>query len=401
MRIIFYLTLLLIFYFTYGFYIGQKDFSVIPKKIKLSHPFDFYDYRGVLNVRTDLSTGSSSPLEVISEAKKAGLDFIFLSDVNQSEKLDSFDGYHENLLVSVQGEHSFLDMRLLHFSENRALPPSDSSDQRLYFTDLLSQSAEHSKDQIVVLAHPYHHGPTWTGSFPLGLDGIEILNQKSISQRSWINNKINVLWSLVCYPFNPNLAFLRLFQEPTEELSTWDQVLKERKLFGYSGADASARAIPFASYLMKFPSYQKSFEISSNHVLLQDELNGNYPKDKQKIFQALKNGQFYIALDLLGDPKGFVAYIQDKERVYPMGSSLKFSKNQTLKVRLPAAPTEFYEIILYKNGEHESVVNYPEFSYEIKSPGVYRISVRVSAFLPLPDAKKWITWIYTNPFFVK
>lgn len=401
MRALIYLTLLLIFYFTYGFYLSQKDFSVIPKKLRPAHANEFYDYKGVINVRTDLSTGSSAPLDVVGEAKKAGLDFLVLTDTNQTERLESFDGYHENLLVSVQGEYSFLDMRLLHISEDKSLPPLDPSNERLYFTDLLSQKNDQKRSALVVLANPFSNGPTWTGNFPIGINGIEVMNQKSISQRAWQNNKLNVLWSLICYPFNPNLAFLRLFQEPSEELSLWDRVLKERRLVGFSGADASARAIPFASYLMKFPSYQKSFEISSNHVLLEAELNGNYQKDKQKIFNALERGQFYIALDLLGDPKGFVTYIQDRDKIYPLGSSIKFAKNQTLKVRLPAAPTDFYEVVIYRDGESAAVLNYPDINFEIKSAGVYRVAVRVSAFLPLPDAKKWITWIYTNPFYIK
>jgi hypothetical protein len=42
-----------------------------------------------------------------------------------------------------------------------------------------------------------------------------------------------------------------------------------------------------------------------------------------------------------------------------------------------------------------------EIDYAITTPGVYRLEVRVIPLLPLPDAKKWIGWIYTNPFFVK
>ncbi|NUN04524.1 MAG: hypothetical protein HUU57_02070 [Bdellovibrio sp.] len=45
-------------------------------------------------------------------------------------------------------------------------------------------------------------------------------------------------------------------------------------------------------------------------------------------------------------------------------------------------------------------INDPETSFPITQPGTYRVQVRVSPLMPLPDAKKWITWIYTNPFFV-
>ena len=85
----------------------------------------------------------------------------------------------------------------------------------------------------------------------------------------------------------------------------------------------------------------------------------------------------------------------------PIGSTLKFRKQLQLIAHLPFAPDDFYEILVFKNGERDFLTNSPSLTYEIKEPGVYRVSVRVSKFLPLPDGKKWITWIYTNPFFVE
>jgi hypothetical protein len=35
---------------------------------------------------------------------------------------------------------------------------------------------------------------------------------------------------------------------------------------------------------------------------------------------------------------------------------------------------------------------------KITERGLYRVHVRVSPFFPIPDAKKWMTWIMTNPF---
>jgi hypothetical protein len=398
---------LLVFYFLYGLYIAQYGSYVIPRELKRENPAGFYDYRGVSNVQTSLSRGSSDPADVISEAKKAGLDFLILTDPNPTSWDSSLNTYDGNMLVMNEAEYSFLDERLLHFAgvkdsaPRSSSPGEESPDTRLYFTDLLSKNESTDRDNVVVMAQPFNNGPTWTDPFPMGIDGLEILNPKSISQKAWQSSKTNVLWSLLLYPFSPNLAFLRLFQEPQDEIALWDKLLQKKKISGFAGADASAHAIPFASYFMKFPSYEKSFEIASNHVLIENELSGNYQSDRQKILKALKVGQFYFAVDLLGDPKGFVAYLQDKEKIMGMGSRVHFHKNLKLIAKLPIEPTDFYEIIVTKNGERDATINQPDLEYEIKGPGVYRISVRVSAYLPLPDAKKWITWIYTNPFYVK
>jgi hypothetical protein len=400
-RVLISLTLLLLFYFVYGFYLSQSNLIVIPSNLKTESPNGFYDYRGATNVRTDLSNGSSTPLEVISEARLAGLDFVFLTDVNQFEQSEPLNGYNGNLLVSVAGEYSFLDSRLLYYDFNSDKKPRDQGEATVYFTDLLSKQWNENKDTLVVLAHPINNGPTWTGPYPPGLNGIEILNPKAISSNAWMRSKLNVIWSFVIYPFNPRHAFLRLFREPSEEISLWNELSKDRPTLAFSGADASARAVPWANALFKFPSYQKSMEITQNHILLTSELTGNYQKDRQKILTALRRGNFYVSLDLLGDPKGFLAVIEDKEKNILMGEKIKFNRNLKLRATLPIEPTAFYEIVLFKDGEREFTSNEKELVYQVPSPGIYRVIVRVSPRLPFPEGKQWITWIYTNNFYVE
>ena len=51
------LILLVFLYFTYGLYIGQKDFVVGPRDLKREHPPGLFDYRGILDVQTEQSAG--------------------------------------------------------------------------------------------------------------------------------------------------------------------------------------------------------------------------------------------------------------------------------------------------------------------------------------------------------
>ncbi|PIS10729.1 MAG: hypothetical protein COT73_07695 [Bdellovibrio sp. CG10_big_fil_rev_8_21_14_0_10_47_8] len=402
MKLIITSTVLVLLYLVYGFYLSQNDLTVIPADLKRELSSDYYDYRGVTNVRTDLSNGSSSPLEVISDAKQSGLDFIFLTDLNPFEVSESLDGYHGNLLVFVAGEYSFLDSRILYANLDPTKKPSDSSEANLFFTDLLSKKYRESPDTLVTLASPFKNGnPVWSGTYPTGLDGVEIVNPKSIAAKAWVRSRISVLWSFIIYPFNLRYSFLRLFKEPSEETSLWDQLSRERPTSAFGGADASARAVPWANALLKFPSYQKSMEITNNHVLLNSELTGNQKKDRQKIFNALKRGNFYVSLDILGDPRGFFAVMEAKDRKTIMGEHLNFSKDLHLRAKLPIVPKDFYEIVVFKNGEREFASNSPELDYPVAGPGIYRVIVRVSPYLPIPDGIKWITWIYTNNFYVE
>ncbi|MNL24374.1 hypothetical protein D3C87_1458050 [compost metagenome] len=104
---------------------------------------------------------------------------------------------------------------------------------------------------------------------------------------------------------------------------------------------------------------------------------------------------------MLGDPKGFVATMESDGKPHLMGSEVKLTKNTVLKVSLPSRPRDEFEIVVYKDGNVIDRLTDPEITYAIKEPGVYRVQVKVIPMLPLPDAKKWISWIYTNPFYVR
>jgi len=400
MKFIISITFLLISYFVYGFYISQYEISVVPQKLKRETPATYFDYRGIVNVHSDLSIGSSSPQQIATAAKQAGIDFLILTDLNAFENTVHNDSYSQNVLFLTGGKYSYLDSRLLFYSPNKDIIGKNLGEAQIRFADMLTQRQGGNKDSLTILAHPFRLGFTWNGDLPEGLDGMEIINVKSLSVQAWQASKASVIWSFLIYPFNPEFALARLFQEPSEEIALFDKTTQHQRLTAFAGAEASARAIPLANYLIKFPSYQRNFEIATNHVLLPSELTGNLNSDRQKIFTALKKGQFYLAFDALGDPKGFVATIEDRGRSYMMGSQVKISKSMNLNVHVPGPPKNFFEIVVYKNGERLRTINDPDVTMPITEPGVYRVQVRIAVPMPLPDANRWISWIYANPFYV-
>ena len=391
---------LLISFFIYGFYISQFELNFIQKKVKTSDVY--YDYKLTMNIHTNLSIGSEPLSVILSEAKKAQNKFFMITDLNPLLKSPD-DSYLQNTGVLHGAKYGYKDSRLIYYSPKIKNLGLKSGESQLFLSDLLSQEASKNSESLLVLAHPFMAGFTWKGLIPDGLDGIEIANLKSLSQQSWSYSKLSTVWSILLYPFNPRLALMRLFNEPSEELSLFDQTSQDRKFIAFQGAEASARAIPLADWLVKFPSYESVLSISSNHLLLTSELTGNMQKDKLKILAALKSGQFYICFDALGDPKGFEAYILDEitQKKYSMGSFIHATKNLHFYFKLPAEPTSFYEVVLLKNGTRADTLNTFEGIFPLQGPGVYRIQVRISPRLPLPDAIKWLTWIYTNNFYVK
>lgn len=398
MKVFGFLIFIIMTYFIYGFFLSQNDLKIVNPTLKKITEQTYYDYKGIINVHSDLSIGSSPITQIIRSAKNAKLDFMILTDLNEFSEKNLVEGYFDETLILSGSKISYLDSRFMIVPFQRQLSGNNLGEAQVKLADLLSQ--EKSKDHLIILAHPFKSGFSWTGPLPPGLDGIEIVNLKSLSQRAFDISKVSPIWSLFVYPFNAALSFARLFNEPTDELNLFDSSQQNRPVFGFAGAEASARAFPITDFLIKFPSYQKTFEIFSNHVLLKSELTGNVKSDKIKILTALKNGNFYLAFDMLGDSKGFKCLIEDKSKAHLIGSKVKLTKNMKLKVSLPQKPNYFFETVVYLNGNRYRTFNESDIEIEINETGVYRVQVRVSPYFPLPDATKWITWIYTNPFYV-
>lgn len=387
--------------FFYGLILSQTQVKVIDEALEPGNYPGFYDYRGTANVHTTRNLGSGSPAHVIRSAQDAGLDHIFITDLNAFNAAPISEGYHQKLLVMSGAEYSYLESRLLVYNIQGDHALESLGQAQVFLADRLSQSGRDAAQDFIVLAHPSKPGFSWTGAYPSGLDGIEILNLKSIWQHAWNSSKISFFWSAVVYPFNPQLALLRLYQDPKAELSLWDELSARQRTIGVAGSDASARTGSIGDFYLRFPAYQTSFRLLSNHILLRTELTGEFNGDRRKIFDAYSNGRFYMSLDVLGNPKGFVTFIQDDDKIHEMGSRMKWKPGIKIKARLPAKPKVPFEIAFIKDGQHVMSSNSVETEYEVHGRGVYRVIVRVFPVLTLPDGQRWLTWIYSNPFYLE
>jgi len=392
------ISIVLIFYILYGVYLANVELKIVPD-VKMHEDLLFNDYRGAINVRSNLSDGVRDVKKIIEAAQSAGLDFLFFTDFYSPTNQSVESGYQERLFVAAGFEYKHLDSRILVLG-SRHLNPDEISWR---VADWMTQKPPFERDEILILAAPYNQArqPTWGSDWPTGIDLLEVQNPKTIAERSYQNSRLNILWSLLVYPFSPQYAFLRLYEDPAPELQLWDKIQHHYPLVGVSGLDASARAILLPGSIFEFPSYQTSFELMSTHILTKDELVGSYEKDKKILFSALKTGSVYFSLDLLGNPKGFLAYYQVGKRNYGIGETINFSKEGRIHYKLPSEPNELFEVVLFRNGQRVAHSNLVQDAFQIDKPGQYRITVRVSPFFPLPDARKWVTWIHTNSFFVQ
>jgi hypothetical protein len=375
-------------YLIYGFYLGRYDVAVTSEDLVADHPKGFFDYRGVTHVRgADQNT-------MIESAQSVGLDYLSLTELNIYDKSNLLSGYHGNLLLMVDGEYSYLNSRLLNIGATSTTYLQGVGRSQVLFADLLSRPQRDPELGLFVLARPVSGKYRWSGDYPPGLDGLEIINLSDVWQQAWQQKKWSFFLSLLIFPFNEKLALLRLFQPPDEQLHLWDELAQRQRVVGIAGTGSEGK--------LRYPSYETLFSLVRDHVLMRSELTGNTAGDLEKIASALRLGQFYMCLDILGNPKGFNAVIRSKEgQIYTMGSEIPFHEGLSLEINLPQKPKVPFDTIIYRNGERMMTSNSQVTQYFVNTPGVYRVQVRVIPTLPLPDGKKWIPWIYTNMFFVQ
>lgn len=392
------LGLIFCLFLAHGAYLNRYSVQVISGELRASNPEGFYDYRGAFHVLSERSR-ESHPLTELTAAQQVGLDFIIFNDplVGSLEP----HRYLNGVLTIEGGSINYLDSSFLYIPAEDSGVFSGDGNAQVYLADLLSQAPITRDMDLVVLAHPFKPGFEWRGAYPSGLSGIEVINLRSLWQSSWLSSKMAFLWSVFVLPFNSELALLRLYTEPTRELQLWDELAQKRFTLGLAGAQTKSSRMGLGGVTFTFPTYDTSFGIISNHVLLEAEMIGEAERDSALILKGLQSGSVYMSLDILGDPKGFNALLKKGNQAHPMGSEVSLGGEPLyLDVTLPSTPIYPYEIVYWRNGEKVYNVTAPSARLKIEQPGVYRVQVRVIPTLPLPDGKKWTSWIFTNHFYV-
>lgn len=392
------LSTLLLIYFAYGFYWSYSG-SQIYSGIKNSqhHPL-FYDYKGVTHVVSSYSKGSFTPLNILIEAAKADLDFLFFTDLNLLDRPYDLSGYNGNVFSFTNQKISFLDSYILVYSENPDFYFDSMSTASAQLHQHFYEDQPEDNSYFTILAHPFKKNHEWSGEYPKGLDGIEVVNMRHLWQEVWKKDRINFLWSIATYPFNPQLSLLRLIREPRKELELWDQLSQKGQTLGILGNETTARIFNILGLNFTFPSYVTSFRFASNHILTTSELTGQTVSDRKKIFSALKEGHFYFSYDSIGDPKGFASYMVSNNQKYLMGSKIKLEKGLKLKIDLPTKIKVPHKIEVIRDGIMYAETKSGSTEIPITQKGHYRVIIRLQPKLPFPDDQRWFGWIYTNHF---
>jgi hypothetical protein len=400
-RVFLVFSFILLLYFSFGFYLATFQIRLFKNPDeKRQHPI-FYDYRGVSHVVTSHSKGSALPPKILLEASTADLSFLFFTDLNLIERPYNLSGYQGNVFTFSAQKLSYLDAHILVYSANPDFYFDSLGTAHAQLHQHFSEPPSVEKKYLTVLAHPFKVNHQWRGDYPVGLDGLEVINMRHQWQERWFHDRGDFIWSVFTYPWNPQLSLLRLIKEPKRELELWDHLNQQKPTLGFLGNETTAKIFRLLGLNFTFPSYEKSFRFASNHLLMVSELTGHLESDRKKIFSSIRKGHFYMAFDAIGDPTGFAAYIKRGNKNFLMGDSVSLEPEDQLVVELPKGLVIPTTIEVFRNGEQFFRSTNNPVNIKLRESGAYRVEVKVQPKLPLPDNERWLAWIYTNPFFVK
>lgn len=335
---------------------------------------DVHEIQGAYHVHTTFSDGRSPVEKVAAAALRQGLDFIILADHGNPNRASlAGQGWKDKVLVIAGSELSVSRGHLvaLDFS-----PPERD----------FAQNAEEAAEQVsaaggfTVIAHPFSK-TRWSWGQAAGYAGIEIIDSDSMLKRNFLR-AIPYLPTLL---FSPRIYLLRTLDRPTQSLRKWDEMGADRPVYGFFSVDAHL-------------AYGALFSCFRLHVLLEEPLAGEFEEARAQVFDSLRAGAFYGAVDCARPAGGFDFWAESRGGRFPMGSTVPFIPSSGMELRSDAAFPFAVQTCVLRNGEVVLRSDGPDVSFPAAKPGVYRIEV----YLPGESLlARDFPWIVSNPIYLR
>jgi hypothetical protein len=177
---------------------------------------------------------------------------------------------------------------------------------------------------------------------------------------------------------------------PARNLAEWDRLCARRRCVALGGVDAHQIGIRIAGRVpLRLMAYKRSFRYLRTHLLAARALTGELDTDRETVFDALRSGRAYIAVDSLAPARGF-RFWAEGDGVLEMGAE-HGAGDWTLHARTPAPA----RLRLLRDGVEVATVSGDRIEHRAGEPGVYR----VEAYRDSRGRER--TWILSNPIYLR
>ena len=332
---------------------------------------DGYEDRvGVIHVHTNYSHDAHGKFEdVVRVANAQGLDYVIITEHNTLQPLrDGRQGWHGATLILIGVEIStrsghYLALGVTQDIDRYKLTPQQIIDE------------VNRQGGLGFIAHPYFKNGRWRDWSVTGFTGLEAYN---VAHDTLDENRLRlVLWTIGA-PAEP--FYFSILDRPYDPLSTWDEMIRRHgRVVGIGSADAHE----FHFMGLNFAPYTVMFQLIRTHLLTPPG-----PLNDRAVYDALRQGHAYLAIELVTEAKGFTFLAEAHGRARGiMGDEVSFEPDLQLSAWLPAVA----QMILFKDGQPLDSVTAQAWQVPVTAPGVYRLEV----------SRHGKPWIFSNPIYVR
>ncbi|PKN04865.1 MAG: hypothetical protein CVU74_04700 [Deltaproteobacteria bacterium HGW-Deltaproteobacteria-9] len=350
----------------------------------------YYDYIGVIHFHSAFSFDGHVGLDkIINAAAKNSIDFLMLTDHDHLQARDEgWEGWHGDVLLIVGEEISPRFNHYLAFNIEKPVksPDNDEDMQPQRYIDAVNSSGGFG-----FISHPDHEGTKtfhvkhypWTDWSVDGYAGISIWDFMT----DWQSSLKGYLPSLLSFLF-PAL-FLRGPRRIT--LARWDALNQNKKIVGIGELDNHGSIVKIGAFKIAAFPFSRAFQFVHTHICTQEPLSGNHQKDISLLFNALRHGRCYAAMEYFQPARGFSFFISAHNVDYSMGDELFFEDKARIFISLPGPAL----VRIIRNGLLFAEATGREIILPVGERGVYRVEAYLKKY------GKYRPWIFSNPVFVR
>lgn len=361
--------------------------------------------RGVIHVHSVFSHDGGGSIQKIAEAAKlAGHDFVIVTDHdNARARREGLEGQIDGVDIFVEMEASLpAGHALFFFSHTEARDLTDEAVHDLAWSHFLGQG--NVPGVFLATAHPSNVKNPWN-RLDRSPDGLEAINFDSVWQRQASESIPDFALTVLLSPFNPYLAALRFFQVYPKDFVAWDNMnAMATGHFAFLAHDTHEKLKLNQHWSLPWPSYQQTFRLASNVILLPEAVPEDFEARKKLMYQSLKKGRAVIVFQSIHPFTGNDWRLECGDAVYRSGDDLTFREGCTFVAQTPTTLPYPPTVRLVKDGEPiENLVNAPhETRWPLKVPGNYRLEVGVNPHtLARLFLNREVPYLFYNPIYVR
>ncbi len=337
-----------------------------------------FKYIGAIHIHTLCSDGSEDIDTISLAAKKAGLDFIIVTDHNN---LDTKEGFINGITV-IRGEEisPIENNHYLAFDIDAPILPKGSLEESI--------NAVKTAGGFGFAAHP-DESDTRNNSYKalpwadknIHPQGVEIWNW--FSQWGDCFDERNIFTIIYTYLFKSNMV-----KTPYRKtLEWWDNLNKNTDEIVPAIGGMDAHALKISKYLVPVTVFPYSFMFKTlvNQIVLDEPLSEDFETRKKQIFSALKSGKTIIANRLVCDTLPEI-FIGNNDGCAFCGDSICLDSNTYMIIKCD----KISDVTVFKDGKECIKDTIKDAVFKLYNAGKYRVEIKINGK----------GFVYSNPIVV-